>query len=81
MLPDDTPGFLVPGGKVGLWLNFLSPTVTWILLLVFTARDHWMLGTASVLAGPILYVVTRRFRRAWAPLLQQARIDHPHAKN
>jgi amino acid transporter len=64
MLPADTPGFRVPGGKSGLWLNLLFPTATWLLLLVFTARDHLLLGGGALLAGPLLYVVTRGLRRA-----------------
>jgi amino acid transporter len=63
LLPADTPGFRVPGGRVGLWLNFLAPTTTWILLLALTAREHWLLGAGALLAGPVLHLVTRRQRR------------------
>lgn len=60
---DDGRGFRVPGGRVGLWLNVLLPAATWLLLLVFTARDHLLLGAGALLSGPTLYLLTRRFRR------------------
>jgi amino acid transporter len=61
-VPNDAPGFRIPGGRVGLWLNVLLPGATWLLLLVFTARDHLLLGVAALLFGPILYFLTRRRR-------------------
>jgi APA family basic amino acid/polyamine antiporter len=57
-------GFRVPGGRTGLWVNAALPVLTWILLVVLTAREHFVLGTAAILAGPLLYVLTRRGRRA-----------------
>jgi amino acid transporter len=60
---DDRPGFRVPGGRVGLWLNVLLPACTWLLLLVFTARDHLLLGAGALLSAPLLYLITRRHRR------------------
>lgn len=60
------PGFRIPGGSVGLWLNTLLPAVTWIAMMAFTARTRGLLGASFIAAGPILYVVTRRLspRRA-----------------
>ena len=55
-------GFRVPGGRAGLWLNAALPALTWLLLIVLTARDHVGLGTAAILAGPVFYVLTRRGR-------------------
>jgi amino acid transporter len=60
---DDGRGFRVPGGRAGLWLNVTLPALTWLLLLVFTARDHLLLGAGALLSGPVLYLVTRRLRR------------------
>jgi APA family basic amino acid/polyamine antiporter len=56
-------GFRVPWGKVGLWLNALLPTAAWVLLLVFTAREHWVLGCAALLSAPLLYALQRLVRR------------------
>jgi amino acid transporter len=56
-------GFRVPGGKVGVWMNALLPTGAWVLLLVFTAREHWVLGTSVILIGPVLYGLERLLRR------------------
>jgi hypothetical protein len=55
-------GFRVPGGKVGLWINAVVPTLAWILLLVFTAREHWMLATAVLACGPLFYALERLLR-------------------
>ena len=54
----------MPGGRAGLWLNAALPALTWVLVIVLTARDHVVLGAAAILAGPVLYVLTRRGRRA-----------------
>lgn len=64
MLPEAGPGFRIPGGRVGLWLNVLMPASTWALLLVFTARDHLLLGGASLLIPALLYWIQRRRHRA-----------------
>ena len=61
---DGSPGgFRVPGGKAGLWLNAILPSATFALLLVFTAREHLVLGGGVVLAGPVLYGLERLLRR------------------
>jgi amino acid transporter len=59
-----SPGFRVPGGKPGLWLNALVPTATTLLLLVLTARDHVVLGGAMLVAGPALYGLERLLRKS-----------------
>ena len=59
----DPDGFRVPGGRVGLWLNTLVPAATWILLLAFTAREHFAMGAGALLAGPLLYLLVRLLRR------------------
>lgn len=56
-------GFLVPGGKIGLWLNVALPTLTWGLMLYFTADEHYLLGVAALLFGTVTWFVTRRFKR------------------
>jgi len=60
-------GFRVPGGKVGLWLNAVVPTLAWLLLLVFTAREHWVLGSAVLLCGPLFYGLERFLTRRQSP--------------
>jgi amino acid transporter len=61
LAPDRPPGFRIPGGRAGLWLNLLVPAVTWIAVLVATARDHVFAGTAALLSTCVLYVIRRRF--------------------
>jgi amino acid transporter len=56
-------GFRVPGGRPGLWLNAVVPTLAWILLLVFTAREHWVLGSAVLLCGPVFWGLEKLFRK------------------
>jgi amino acid transporter len=56
-------GFLVPGGKVGLWLNVALPALTWGLMLYFTADEHYVLGVTALLLGTVTWFVTRRFKR------------------
>jgi APA family basic amino acid/polyamine antiporter len=64
---DGAAGFRVPGGRVGLWLNVALPAATWALLLVFTARDHFLLGAGSLLVAPLAWLATRALRRRRAP--------------
>jgi len=59
---DSSQGFRIPGGQVGLWLNVLVPAVTWTALLVFTKRDQAWLGLGCLVAGPLLYALTRLLR-------------------
>jgi APA family basic amino acid/polyamine antiporter len=54
-----SPGFAVPGGTPGLWLNTLVPACAWIALLAFTPWERVALGLGFVLAGPLLYLATR----------------------
>jgi amino acid transporter len=56
------PGFRVPGGRAGLALNVALPALTWLSLLYFTARDHFLLGAGSLLVAPLAWFLTRRFR-------------------
>lgn len=56
MISEDGRGFRVPGGRVGLWLTVLLPAATWLLVIVFTARDHLLLGAGALLFGPVCYV-------------------------
>jgi amino acid transporter len=60
--PAGGEGFRIPGGRVGLWLNVLVPAATWIALLVFTKRDQVWLGLGFLVAGPMLFVLTRPLR-------------------
>jgi hypothetical protein len=56
-------GFLVPGGKVGLWLNVALPALTWGLMLYFTADEHYVLGVTALLLGTVTWFATRWFKR------------------
>ncbi len=62
-IPDRPPGFRVPGGRLGTWINFLVPAATWIAVLGFTARQHILLGGAALLGPPIVYALSRRAAR------------------
>ena len=53
----------MPGGRVGLWLNVALPTLTWCLMLYFTADEHYVLGLAALLFGTVTWFVTRWFKR------------------
>jgi len=64
--PAGGEGFRIPGGTPGLWLNVLVPGLTWSALIVFTSRDQVWLGLGFLLAGPILYVLTRSLRASVA---------------
>jgi amino acid transporter len=59
---DRAPGFRIPGGTWGAWINFLVPLATWLVSLVATARDYIVPGTAALMLGPIVYVVLRLVR-------------------
>jgi amino acid transporter len=52
-------GFQVPGGMTGVWLAALVPGATWILLLVLTARGHFLVGAIALLLAPTLYLLER----------------------
>ncbi len=54
-LEPSAPGFRVPGGRFGLWLNTLLPASVFLLLMLFTDRSQVALGLAFLLAGPLLY--------------------------
>src|SRR5207245_2047854 len=60
---DRPPGFRIPGGTFGLWLNALVPTVTWVVALVSTGRDYVVPGTAALMLAPALYCGRRLLRR------------------
>lgn len=61
---DGPEGFRVPGGKVGAWLVVLLPGTTWVVVLLATARQDWMAGTAALLAPALVYALMRRARRS-----------------
>ena len=63
VVPADAPGFRVPGGRVGLWLNVVLPFLTWVLALAFTARDHLLLGLTALVLPSLSWAATRRLRR------------------
>jgi amino acid transporter len=76
LFADRPSGFRIPGGRLGVWLNFLVPALTWILALATTARTSltdiklpvWIPGTAALLLGPSIYlgIAIARKRRAAA---------------
>jgi amino acid transporter len=59
----ETPGFRVPGGKVGAWLVVMLPAVTWITVLCATAGEHWIEGFSALLIGSLIYAIMSRLRR------------------
>ncbi len=71
-IPVRPPGFRVPGGRPGVWLNFLVPAATWLVVLGVTARQHILLGGASLLLPPALYGILALQRRRRAPARAQS---------
>jgi amino acid transporter len=53
------PGFRVPGGSIGLYLNAAFPILSWLLLLVLTAREHVAMGLGALLMAPAIWLVWR----------------------
>jgi amino acid transporter len=67
-LEPTAPGFRVPGGRFGLWLNTLLPTGVFLALIVFTTDVRQIaLGLAFLLAGPLLYGLRRAVGRGAGP--------------
>jgi len=64
---DGSPGFRVPGGRWGLALNVILPAATWLLLLVLTAGEHFALGLAMLLIGPLAWGVSRWIKKRSLP--------------
>jgi len=56
VLRDRPEGFRIPGGRIGVWINLLIPLITWIVVLVTTAREHLPGGFAVILIAPALYL-------------------------
>jgi len=67
----DRPGcFRLPGGSIGVWVNFLVPLVTWLVVLVTTAREDTLIakvGVPVLILPSVIYLVMRRVRRPAAP--------------
>ncbi len=57
-------GFQVPGGKPGAWLVVFLPATTWVVVLLSTAREDWVAGSAALLAPTLIFAVIRRVRRS-----------------
>ncbi len=64
---DRPPGFRIPGGRAGVWINFLVPAVTYVVALAATARDYLVPGAAAILLAPALYFALRLVRRLPPP--------------
>jgi len=64
---DRPAGFRIPGGSVGVWLNFLVPAATYVVALAATAGDYLISGSAAILLGPALYLGMRFVRRFSPP--------------
>lgn len=60
--PPAEGGFLVPGGKLGLWLNVIVPALTWLVFLALTFQEHARFGIPLLLIGPILWPFLKRRR-------------------
>jgi amino acid transporter len=61
VLRDRPPGFRMPGGAVGVWVNFAVPAVTWLVILGTTERHNVLAGTAVLLSGTALWTARRLF--------------------
>jgi amino acid transporter len=61
---DRPAGFRVPGGKLGAWIVVLLPAATWVVVLISTAREDWMAGTAALLIGTVIYAIMKWVRRS-----------------
>jgi len=58
-IPVRGPGFRVPGGRAGVWANFLLPLCTWLLVLAATVDRHYLLGVTALLLPILFYGVKR----------------------
>jgi hypothetical protein len=57
------PGFRIPGGTAGVWINALVPAATWALVLGITWQDGLLRMKLALLFAPaILYAVLRLAR-------------------
>lgn len=61
---DRPAGFRVPGGRLGAWIVVLLPAATWVVVLISTAREDWMAGTAALLIGTVIYAIMKWVRRS-----------------
>ncbi len=63
--PGQAPGFRIPGGRFGVWLNALVPAATWVLFLACNSSNRLVtsVGVGLLASGPILYWVLRAVRR------------------
>lgn len=75
-LPERPPGFRVPGGRLGPWINFLVPAATWVVVLGATERRHLLLCVAALLIPTALYFVAGPGARR-APLKNPAERGTP----
>ena len=54
------PGqFRIPGGRIGLALVVVLPTLTFSVFLALTAGEHLLLGLGALLLGPLAYGAAR----------------------
>jgi amino acid transporter len=63
---DRPPGFRIPGGTPGVWINALLPATAWVIALAATWTDYWRPGIAGLLLAPTLYAgreIARRLTR------------------
>jgi hypothetical protein len=62
----DVEGFRIPGGIVGVTLSAALIGLTWIAVLIATARQNQIDATAGAIAlliGFAIFPIARRFRR------------------
>jgi amino acid transporter len=63
---DEVEGFRIPGGTVGVALSAALVGLTWVAVLIATARQNQLDATAGailLLAGFAIYPIAKRFRR------------------
>ncbi len=60
---DRPPGFRIPGGTAGVWINALVPAATWLLFLAITWRDGLLPWKLAFLSLPALIHLVLRLVR------------------
>lgn len=66
ILRDRPPGFRIPGGTAGVWINLLVPAATWLVVLGTTERHNVVAGIAVLMSGTAIWTARRLVRRAAA---------------
>jgi amino acid transporter len=63
VLANRPPGFRIPGGRAGVWINLMVPGITWLAALATTERHNLLPGMGVLLSGSVLWLARRALRR------------------